>query len=226
MLQVVLIGFFMNLGLLAGPAPGPFAGISLLSNGEESDLRSQAVDTVATRWVVDSGVSEARYRVREQLAGFDFPNDAVGTTRAITGVIVVAADGTIQPDRSEVRVDLATLATDNQRRDGFVKGRTLEVEQYPEAVLVPLRIMGLEGPLPESGSNRFQLEADVTLHGHTRTLTWEVMATFGSDAITGLATTAFTFETFEIPIPEVARVLSVADDIRLELEFRIVPDGS
>ena len=57
----------------------------------------------------------------------------------------------------------------------------------------------------------------------TKTLTWDVMATFGPDAITGLATTTFTFDTFEIAVPSVARVLSVADNIRLELEFRMVP---
>ena len=226
MLKAVLIGLFVNFGLPAGPAPLPFAGDSPVSYGDEPGFGSQTVDTVATRWVVDAEVSEARYRVREQLAGFDFPNDAVGTTKALSGVIVVAPDGTVQPDESTIRVDLASLTTDNQRRDGYVRGRTLEVEQYPEAVLIPLRILGLEGPLPESGSNQFHLEADVTLHGQTRTLTWEVMATFGSDVITGLATTSFTFETFEIPVPRVARVLSVADDIRLELEFRLVPDGS
>jgi len=195
--QVVLIGLVMNVGL--------------------------AADTVPTRWVLDTQVSEARYRVREQLAGFDFPNDAVGATKEVSGVIVLAPDGAIQPEGSEVRIDLASLGTDNPRRDGYVRGRTLEVEQFPEAILVPRRFIGLEGPLPESGSKQFQLEADLTLHGHTRTLTWEVMATFGPDAITGLATTAFTFDTFEIPIPAVARVLSVADDIRLELEFRMVP---
>ena len=197
MFQVVLIGLVMNVGL--------------------------AADTVPTRWVLDTQVSEARYRVREQLAGFDFPNDAVGATKEVSGVIVLAPDGAIQPEGSEVRIDLASLATDNPRRDGYVRGRTLEVEQFPEAILVPRRFIGLEGPLPESGSKQFQLEADLTLHGHTRTLTWEVMATFGPDTITGLATTAFTFDTFEIPIPAVARVLSVADDIRLELEFRMVP---
>src|SRR5687767_10305976 len=35
--------------------------------------------------------SETRYRVREQLAGFNLPNDAVGATRAIEGTIAFDA---------------------------------------------------------------------------------------------------------------------------------------
>ena len=38
-----------------------------------------------------------------------------------------------------------------------------------------------------------------------------------------VATYSFRLDTFEIPVPSVARVLSVADNIRLELEFRMVP---
>jgi hypothetical protein len=37
------------------------------------------------RYHVVAERSEARYRVREQLAGISFPSDAVGTTRAIEG---------------------------------------------------------------------------------------------------------------------------------------------
>src|SRR5262245_2825711 len=39
--------------------------------------------------------TSARYKVTEQLAGISFPSDAVGTTAAITGAIIVNPDGTI-----------------------------------------------------------------------------------------------------------------------------------
>src|SRR5687768_17183496 len=44
----------------------------------------------AIRYVTAPGQNAARYRVREQLVGFDLPNDAVGETKSVTGVI--AAD--------------------------------------------------------------------------------------------------------------------------------------
>jgi polyisoprenoid-binding protein YceI len=188
--------------------------------------RVSPATTPATRWVLSAEGSEARYRVREQLAGLDFPNDAVGITNSVAGAIVLADDGTLVSDQSEIRVDLTTLATDSERRDGYVQRRTLEVEEYPEAVLVPLRFMGLSGPIPETGSATFQLEGSLTLHGVTQTTVWEVSAEFGPDKISGLATTAFQFETFGIAVPSVARVLSVDDNIRLELQFLLVPGTS
>ena len=42
--------------------------------------------------------TKARYKVTEQLAGISFPSEAVGTTEAITGAIIVNPDGTIAPD--------------------------------------------------------------------------------------------------------------------------------
>jgi len=194
----------------------------LLILGPPAAAQEKTQDTANGRWVLSSQESEARYRVQEQLAGFDLPNDAVGATREITGRITIAPDGSIVSDESEVRVQLGSLATDNDRRDGYVRRRTLEVEQYPEAVLVPRRFVNLSYPLPVSGSVSFQMEADLSLHGETRQTVWEVTSEFGSEAISGFATTSFPFHTFGIAVPQVARVLGVEDNIRLELDFRFV----
>jgi len=208
--QVFLTSLVVSLGAAGSPA-------------SEFPMESTA-DTVEVSWILDAQESEARYRVREQLAGFDFPNDAVGITKDLTGLVVLSPDGSIVSGQSEFRIQLASMATDNERRDGYVQRRTLEVEQYPEALLIPRGFTGLEHPIPTSGKGTFQLEADLTLHGRTQPTVWEVTAEFGPEAITGLATTAFTFDTFGIAVPQVARVLSVDDNIRLELEFLLVRD--
>jgi polyisoprenoid-binding protein YceI len=223
MLYALILGVALSLWpaspatLDTSPAP------PLYTNTEASEKAGLLNDTVTTRWVVSREGTEARYRVREQLAGLDFPNDAVGITDAVSGSIVVTADGAVDSERSEFRVHLDSLATDSERRDGYVRRRTLEVEEYPEAVLVPLRFLGLRS-IPGTGSASFQLEGELTLHGVTKPTVWEVTAEFGADAISGLATTAFPFDTFGIAVPSVARVLSVDDNIRLELQFRLVPE--
>lgn len=204
MYYVILTGFILTFGGFPGTQP----------------ILDISADTTETRWALISQESEARYRVREQLAGFDLPNDAVGATRSVAGAISFAPDGSIMPDESEVRVQLSTLTTDNERRDGYVKRRTLEVEEYPEAVLVPRRFVDLPDPVPTSGSATFILEADLSLHGETHPTVWEVTADFGPDVIKGLATTSFSFQTFGIAVPQVARVLSVDETIRLELDFQ------
>ena len=69
--------------------------------------------------VAPSG-NEARYRVREQLVNVSFPSDAVGATQNVTGAIVIGNDGKIDSSQSKIVVDLTTLKSDRERRDGFV----------------------------------------------------------------------------------------------------------
>jgi hypothetical protein len=40
--------------------------------------------------------TSASYRVREQLAGINFPSDAVGQSNAVTGMVVFNKDGSIE----------------------------------------------------------------------------------------------------------------------------------
>ena len=164
--------------------------------------------------------SKARYRVREQLAGISFPSDAVGTTDSVTGVIVVKPDGSLDGSVSKITVDLKTLASDQQMRDGYIQNRTLETAKYPTLEFVPKRLVGLPGPLPATGQAGFQLVGDLTLHGVTAEATWNVVATFANDAVAGRGTTTLTFETFKLTKPTLARLLSVDDKIELEIEFR------
>jgi polyisoprenoid-binding protein YceI len=163
--------------------------------------------------------TKARYKVREQLAGIDFPSDAVGGTEAITGFLIVRPDGSIDPT-SKLSVDLKTLASDQSMRDGYLQRSTLETEKFPTMELVPKRATGLATPLPATGQAGFRLVADVTLHGVTKELTWTVVSTFGNDTIAGRATTTTDFATFNMTKPSLARLLSVADNIELEVEFR------
>jgi polyisoprenoid-binding protein YceI len=163
--------------------------------------------------------SKANYRVREQLAGFDFPNDAVGATEAITGSLVLRPDGTFDRDRSRITLDLTTLTSDQSMRDNYLRGRTLEVEKFPKAEFVPRRVQGLALPLAAAGQSSFQIVGDLTVHGVTAELTWAVTAALSGDRVTGRATTNFPFSTFGLPIPKLARLLSVDDNIRLELDL-------
>jgi polyisoprenoid-binding protein YceI len=76
-------------------------------------------------------------------------------------------------------------------------------------------------PLPASGTATFQLIGDMTLHGVTSEATWDVAATFAADTVTAKATTKFNFAKFKITVPKVFGLLSVDDDIRLELDAKL-----
>jgi polyisoprenoid-binding protein YceI len=171
--------------------------------------------------------TKARYRVQEQLAGINFPSDAVGTTETITGAIIVNPDGSIAPG-SKISVDLRTLSSDQSMRDNYVRTRTLETEKFPMLEVVPKRIVGLAAPLPASNQAQagFQLVADMTLHGVTKETTWNVVATLAPASVAGRATTTIEFGMFEMTKPTLARLVSVEDKIQLEIEFRCTRTAS
>ena len=178
------------------------------------------VDT--TRFLVAGDANEARYRVREQLVGVSFPNDAVGVTKAIEGGIAIDQAGRIVSSGSKITVNLVSMASDRDMRDGYVRRNTLVTETYPAVVLVPTELRGLPWPLPASGTVNFQLLGNLTVKDVTRSTTWEVTLTIAGNALTGTATTSFTFEEFGLTKPRVARVMSVEDTIKLEYDLRLV----
>lgn len=209
---------------LLATALAAFAGGAVTFHPAPSPAVSAPAPDTIHLTVADQGV-EARYRVREQLARVDFPNDAVGRTSAMHGTLVLLDDGSVDSSGSAFVVDLTGLKSDRDRRDGYVQRRILETETYPEARLVPTAVRGLSLPLPESGSASFELLGDLTVHGVTRPTVWQVEATFSPDAVTGTATTDFDFATFGLQKPSVAIVLSVEDHIALELDFELVRQG-
>jgi polyisoprenoid-binding protein YceI len=184
-----------------------------------------ATKAAAFRFVTGTEGNSARYRIREQLVGVDFPNDAVGETKNVSGVISADKKGNLIPAESRFIVDVSNLTSDKDRRDGFVKRRVLQTDQFPTVTLVPTKITGISTPLPTSGAKNFTLIGDLTVRGVTRPTTWNVTAQFQPNGFNGKAATAFTFKDFAIDQPRVPVVLSVADTIKLELDFAMQKEG-
>jgi polyisoprenoid-binding protein YceI len=164
--------------------------------------------------------SEVRYRVREQLAGFSFPNDAVGATRAVEGDVALDARGRIVAGASRFTVDPRQLRSDEARRDSYLRRNTLETDRYPTVAFVPVEVRGLSLPVREDGAGRLQILGDLTVRDATRRVTWEATLTAADGREVGVrASTAFRFGEFGLPIPRVSVVLSVDDTIRLEADL-------
>lgn len=164
-----------------------------------------------------------RYRVQEQLVGINFLSDAVGTTDAVTGTLVLAPDGSVGT-QSKILVDLRKLTSDQEMRDGYIRTRTLETEKYPMLEFVPKRVQGLPTPLPSPPQPQalgFQMVGDLTLHGVTKEAVWSTVATLRGATVAGRATTTVLFSDFKIPKPSVPLLLSADDKIQLEVEFKL-----
>lgn len=168
----------------------------------------------AQTFTVVADQSQAGYTVSEKVVGLSLPRDAVGVTGLVSGTVVLAAEGGVA-EGSSLTVDLRGLTSDAARRDRFIQNNTLETARYPDAVLVPTELRGLPTPLPTSGTVGFQIVGDLTVHGTTRTVTWEATGDFSADAVSLEATTEVTFDDFGLRRPVVGPILAVSDPIRL-----------
>lgn len=211
------LGGILFLLALAGPAADGYQAASAWLSPARTTYAQSAGASIRYRVVAER--SEARYRVREQLVGLNFPNDAVGTTIAIEGSLALDARGRVLPGDSRFTVDLRTLQSDEARRDNYLRRNTLETDQYPHAVFVPSEVRSLPVPLPRSGTVSFDLVGDLTIRDATRQVTWEAAATVNGQEVSIRARTAFRFADFALRVPRVASVLSVEDYIRLEIDL-------
>jgi polyisoprenoid-binding protein YceI len=132
------------------------------------------------------------------------------------------SNGKVIRDASKFTVDAGSFVSDKDRRDGFVRGRLLEADQYPTIVLIPIAVRGVSLPLPKSGSLPIEMTADLIVRGVSRPTIWKGTAQFEPGRIVGSAGTAFTFADIRLEQPRVPVLLSVADTIRLEINFNLL----
>ena len=207
--------------------------------GSESDSDDGEADTVtptatatsvptattAADTAMEEGVSIvlqaglARYLIREELTGVPLPFDAIGETSQVTGALTFTADGDVVVESSRIVMNAASLRSDEANRDRYLRGNAIETATYPEIIFVMTGVSGLEWPLPTSGEIEFTIEGDLTVRDVTRPVEWETVATFDGNNVSGTAKTNFTFGEFEMEVPDLWFIVSLEDNIRLELEF-------
>jgi len=203
---------------LVGCRPDLFGGASPSPTGSPVPVTTAAP---TFRFIADPDSSLVTIRVREQLAGFTSMSDAVLTTSAVSGVVGLTRDGRITADTA-LRVDLTTIASDEARRDNFIKQETLNVARYPTAELTVVGTYGLPQPLPASGEWKFTLVTSMTVHDTTHEVSWDVTGQRVGRELRATARTTVHFGDFGLERPSVAAVLSVQDEIRLEVLLRAV----
>jgi polyisoprenoid-binding protein YceI len=204
-----------------------FAATLLFGKAPSADAQAppSAVGPATTVQLEVLSGTTAGYRVREQLAGLNFPDDAVGSTDGVTGTLAILPEGSVDSAKSKITIDLRNLKSDQDMRDGYVKNRTLETDKFPTAEFVAKKIQGVPNPLPApdraTGQTGFQLTGDLTVHGVTKEVTLNGYATYSKELVAGRAMTDFAFSTFGLTKPSLARLLSVDDKIALEINFKL-----
>lgn len=161
----------------------------------------------------------ARYLIREELAGVELPFDAIGETSDVSGGFTFTGDGEIVPESSRIVLNAASLRSDEENRDRYLRRNGIQTATYPEIVFVATGIDGLAWPLQASGEASFTILGDLTVREVARPVEWQTTATFDGNSVTGIARTNFTFGEFEMEVPDLFFIVSLEDNIRLELDF-------
>jgi polyisoprenoid-binding protein YceI len=176
-------------------------------------------------FTVDSS-SKTTVRVREVLAQIRAPGDAVLTATGMKGAFTLNTDGTFAAG-SKITTDLTTLRSDQSQRDQFIKDNTLQTRRFPSAEFAPTKTSGLSMPLALSGDLSFALIGNMTVHGVTKQITFAVKATRDGAKLTATATAEPTwrFGDFGMTVPRAASVLSVEDEIRVEIALVATETG-
>jgi polyisoprenoid-binding protein YceI len=218
---VVLAGFAAWYFVFRDDSP-PAVTLRSATEGQKKTAGDGPASVDGT-WSVDQEVGDftdfsssfAGFRVQEELAGIG-AKTAVGRTPDVTGSLTI--DGTTI-SATEIEVDMTTLETDSDRRDGAIRNQAIETNEFPTSTFVLTEPIELDD-VPEEGTP-IQVDAvgDLTLHGVTRQVTFPLEAELNGDVITVTGQLPVQFADYDIDKPTAAIVLSVEDNGVIEVQL-------
>ncbi len=216
---VVLVvgGAFVYIHFISGPAPAPLSLKDVTSSSSPSTgtaASDHSTRSVAGSWHVTSG-SLVGYRVNEVLAGQN--NIAVGRTGDISGTMTIKGT-TVTAASFTVAMD--TIKSDESERDVQFNGRIMDTAAYPTGTLTLTAPISLS-PLPAEGViRRYHATADLTLHGHTRSVTFTLEAERADGEIDVSGSIPILFADWDISNPSFAPFVTTQNHGELEFLIR------
>ena len=186
---------------------------SAASSPTTSGTAAPEASSVDGTWNV-TDESEFGYRVEEVLFGIN--TTAAGRSNQITGSMAI--DGTTVTDAS-FTVDVGSITSDESRRDSQFRGRIMEVDQFPEATFTLGAPIEFDRVPPAGEQITASATGDLTLHGVTRPVTFDVTAETGDDRIGVLGTIPVRFADYNIDNPSTGGVTTEDNGL---LEFILV----
>ena len=194
------------------PAPSSTAGQAAGTNQADG-----AASPDGTWQVSDDGSSYVGYRVKEQLAFLNSPNEAVGRSSAVTGTMTVAGD-TVQTAR--IKADLTRLTSDESRRDNAIRQRGLESERFPTATLELAEPIKLAEAPVRGREVRGQGKGRLTVHGVTREVDLDLKGRWNGSTIQVVGQLPVKMSDYQIEAPRFGPVVSIEDS--LAVDFNLV----
>jgi polyisoprenoid-binding protein YceI len=172
------------------------AELRLSDSPTETTLTPSAEDGDITGTWQATSRSVVGYRVKETLFGAD--NEAYGRTSEVEGTMTI--NGTTI-NAVDLTVDMASVSSDRTQRDGQFRGRIMETSTYPTARFKLTQPIELN-VIPAAGAEiAEQATGELTLHGVTKTVTFDLKAQRTGSSIEVNGKIPIEFADYEIDDP-------------------------
>ena len=210
--------------VFAGSSPEKLALSSPTPSTSGSPGASSSVGAGA--WTIDSG-SQAGYRVREKLASFSAPSDAVGRTTAVTGTLTLsqAASG-FSVEAASFTVDVSKLSSDQSRRDQRIHSQGLQSDRFPTATFKLTSPIALTADAGNGQTVHVSATGDLTIHGVTKSVTIPIDARLTGSKIELVGSITFPFSQFGMTPPSIGGFVSVENNATMEFQLLLTPQGA
>ena len=171
-----------------------------------ADAANTGLTSVDGTWNIKEG-SEVGYRVKESINGFD--TTANGRSQAITGSMVAAGTTITQ----------GQFTVDEGGRDEQFKDRVMAVAKFPTSTFVLTAPIDFGAVPPDGGTVNATATGDLTLHGTTKSVTFDVQGTFKNGLVGVLGQIPVVFADWGIPAPSIGSIRTEDNGM---LEFVLV----
>jgi polyisoprenoid-binding protein YceI len=189
-----------------------------------------AADSTTSEGVVFNIVPEdsrVRFTLDELLMGN--PNTVIGQTEEVAGQILVNFDNPAESQVGVIRINVRTLATDNDMRNRAIRSQILRSQEseFEFAEFAPTALSGMPEQVTIGEAFTFQITGNLTVRGTTNEVTFDATVTPESETrIVGSASTTVQRAMYDLQIPSVQGVADVSEDVLLEITFVATADAA
>jgi polyisoprenoid-binding protein YceI len=193
-----------------------------MSTATQNPTNTAAASGAVTTWNLDPAHSAAEFKVKHMMI-----SNVKGKFSGLTGKLTLN-ESDISKSSVEASIPVATLNTGDEQRDGHLKsGDFFDAEKFPAMTFKSTRVVA-------NGSGEGKVTGDLTVHGVTKQVTFEVEGPsapgkdpWGNTRIGLSATTKINRKDFGLvwnAALETGGVL-VGEDVTITLDVQFVKQG-
>lgn len=211
----------------SGEASAPISAPTLPPAAEATASAASADDSAGgdvVTFTIVPAESEVRFLLDEDLRGERIT--VVGRTSEVAGQIRVNFANPSATELGTIRINMRTLATDNEFRNRAIRSQILRTADAANEFsdFVPQSITGLPETVTFNEPFSFQISGTFTVLGTPRPITFDVTVTPVSETrLEGSARAVINRNDWGLTIPSVPGVANVEEEVELEIDFVAVP---